>query len=127
MAKFTFTGNVYIQMGAETKPAAIPMSFSFDYSEKCITDNNWTTNQTNAAVPQGTVDAPRVVMVEVLEGSLELATNNTGAGAIALSANPTPQAGDPPAVFMFFTFAPEATQFYVTTTAPARARISLFG
>jgi hypothetical protein len=127
MAKFTFTGNVYIQMGAETKPAAIPMTFSFDYSEKCITDNNWTTSQTNAAVPQGTVDAPRVVMVEVLEGSLQLATNNTGAGAFTLSANPTPQAGDPPAMFLFFTFDPAALQLYVTTTAPARARISLFG
>lgn len=127
MPKYTFIANQYVQLGSETKPAAIPMTFTVEYAEKAISDYVWTTAQTNAAVAQGSVDKPRVVVIEVTEGTIEVANNNTGDGALTLSANATPQAGDPPATLVMFTFSPATAQYYVTTTGPAKAKFSFFG
>lgn len=124
--KFTLTANMYIQLGAETKPAPIPISITIDYNESSISTHVWSAAQTNLPLPQGTVDSPRVMVVEVLEGSVSLANNSAGDGAMVIAANPTPQAGDPASLFMFFSYDPAVAQWYVTTTGAAKVRTSFF-
>ena len=127
MANITLTGNLFIQMAGESKPAPLPINLNIDYTEKSIVDYAWTTAQTDLALSQGTVTAPRFIYVEVTEGSVEMApATPTSGGPISLSANPTPAAGDSPARLMFFTFDPAVTQWYVTTTGPTRAKIWFF-
>lgn len=122
--KYTLVANQYVQLGSESKPAAQPMQISIEYSEKSINDYVWSSAQTNAPIAQGSVDSPRVLVIEVTEGSIELANNVSGDGAIKLSANPTPGAGDSPALFFMFTYDAEAAQYYVTTTGPAKAKFT---
>jgi hypothetical protein len=126
MATITLTGNLFIQLAGEAKPAPLPLNTSLDYTEKSVVDYSWTTPQTNLALSQGTVTAPRFIYVEVTEGAIALSTSAVGAGAVTYSANPTPQAGDPPARGIMFTFNPATAQFYVTSLGPARAKIWFF-
>lgn len=127
MAKITLTGNLFIQLAGESKPAPLPLNLDIDYTEKSVVDYAWTTSQTNLALSQGTVTAPRFIFVEVTEGAVQLAPDPTTVdGHITLAANPTPASGDSPARMLFFTYAPEATQWYVTTTEPTRAKIWFF-
>ena len=97
MAKITLTGNLFIQLAGESKPAPLPLNLELDYTEKSVVDYVWPANQTNLALSQGTVAAPRFIVVEVTEGSLLLSTSAAGTGAMQFNANPTPQAGDSPA------------------------------
>jgi hypothetical protein len=126
MAKITLTGNLFIQLAGEAKPAPIPLSLDIDYTEKSVVDYVWTTNQTNLALSQGTVTSPRFIFVEVTEGGVALTTDVAGAGATYFAANPTPTLGDPPARGLIFTFDPATSQYYATTTTPTRAKIWFF-
>jgi hypothetical protein len=126
MAKITLTGNLSIQLAGESKPAPIPLTLDIDYQEKSVVDYAWTAAQTNLALSQGTVAAPRFIYIEVTEGALTISTSAAGTGAVKYAANPTPQAGDPPARGFMFTFDPAAAQFYVSTTGPTRAKIWFF-
>jgi hypothetical protein len=126
MATITLTGNLFIQLAGESKPAPLPINFAIDYTEKSVVDYAWSTNQTNLALSQGTVAAPRFVFVEVAEGSLTLTPDAGGAGGLSFAANATPQAGDPPARGILFTFNAPVAQFYVTTVGPTRAKIWFF-
>lgn len=125
--KITMSGNLLLQVGSEAKPSPLPIPLDLDYTEKSMNDYSWPTPQTNLALNQGTVTSPRFIFVEVTEGAVTLSTNIAGSGPVTLSANPTPSvAGDYPARLMLFTYAPAAAQYYVTTTAPSRARIWFF-
>ena len=126
MAKITLTGNAFIQLAGESKPAPLPINLDFDYTEKSIVDYAWATAQTNLALSQGTVTAPRFIYVEVTEGAIALSTSSIGAGATRYAANPTPQIGDPPARAILYTFDPATAQYYVTTTVPTRAKVWFF-
>lgn len=126
MAKITLTGNLFIQLAGESKPAPLPLNLDIDYTEKSVVDYAWTTAQTNLALSQGTVTAPRFIFVEVTEGALALTTAVGGTGATVYSANPTPQAGDSPARGLMFTYHSSASQYYATTTGPTRAKIWFF-
>lgn len=126
MAKITLTGNLFIQLAGESKPAPLPLNLDIDYTEKSVVDYAWTTAQTNLALSQGTVTAPRFIFVEVTEGALALTTAVGGTGATLYSANPTPQVGDSPARGIMFTFSPQTSQYYATTTGPTRAKIWFF-
>ena len=124
--KITLTGNLFLQLAGEAKPAPLPLTMEMDYTEKSVVDYSWPAAQTNLALSQGTVGAPGFILIEVTEGAVSLSTSNAGTGGVLYSANPTPQAGDPPARGIFFTFAPATAQFYATTTVPTRARIWFF-
>jgi hypothetical protein len=89
-------------------------------------DLAWLTDQVATPIPKGTVNAPRMVYVEVLEGTLTLSTDPTGAGGWTLRANPSPQVGDPPARLLFFTFAASNMSLYATTSGPTRIKIWQF-
>lgn len=124
MPKFTFTATVSLQLGTEARPSTSPIAIDITYTEKAMFDFAWTAPQTNLAIPQGSVSNPRVVIVEVLEGEVRLSTDSAGDGPIKLLANPTPEAGSPPATFIMFTHDAQAAQYYVTTPAAARARVT---
>lgn len=127
MAKITLTGNLFIQLAGESKPAPLPLNLDLDYTEKSVVDYVWTSTQTNFPLNQGTVTAPRFIFVEVTEGAVQLAPDPTTIdGHVFLSANPTPAANESPARMLFFTYAPEATQWYATTTELTRAKIWFF-
>lgn len=124
--KITLSGNLFIQMAGEAKPSPIPLLTELDYTEKSVNDYSWPSAQTNVALNQGTVTAPRFIVMEVTEGDVSISTSAVGAGAVKLSANPTPQPGDSPARLIFFTFAAATAQFYITTSGPAKAKIWFF-
>ncbi len=124
MPNFTFTATVTLQLGSEARPSTAPVSISMTYNEKSMLDFSWASAQTNLAIPQGTVSNPRAVLIEVLEGAIAVTTDIAGAGKIHLRANPTPSPGDPPAFAFLFTHDAQAAQYYVTTTAAARARFT---
>jgi hypothetical protein len=126
MAKITLTGNLFIQLAGESKPAPLPLNLELDYTEKSVVDYVWPSNQTNLALSQGTVTAPRFIVVEVTEGNLLLSTSAAGTGAMQFNANPTPQAGDSPARGIMFTYNASAAQYYATTSGPTRAKIWFF-
>ena len=125
--KITMSGNLLLQVGSEAEPSPLPIPMDLDYTEKAMNDYSWPTPQTDLPLNQGTITSPRFIFVEVTEGAITLSTDVAGAGPVTLSANPTPSvAGDYPARLMLFTYAPAAAQYYVTTTAPSRARIWFF-
>jgi hypothetical protein len=126
MAKITLTGNLFIQLAGESKPAPLPLNLELDYTEKSVVDYAWTLNQTNLALNQGTVTSPRFIFVEVTEGDLRLSTSSAGTGAMKFAANPTPATGDSPARGLMFTYDASAAQFYANTIGPTRAKIWFF-
>jgi hypothetical protein len=96
MAKITLTGNLFIQLAGESKPAPLPLNLELDYTEKSLVDYVWPANQTNLALSQGTVAAPRFIVVEVTEGNLAPRRARRGQGPCSSTRTP-PQVGDSPA------------------------------
>jgi hypothetical protein len=126
MAKITLTGNMFIQLAGESKPAPLPLNLDLDYTEKSVVDYAWATNQTNITLNQGTVAAPRFIFVEVTEGVLNLSTSSAGTGAVQYAASATPSATTAPARGFLFTYNPSATQYYASTVGPTKAKIWFF-
>lgn len=124
--KITLAGNLFIQLADEVKPQPIPLALDISYTEKSLVDYSWSTDQTNKALAQGTVTAPRFILIEVVEGQLSLSTSAAGTGGVLYAANPTPAAGDPPARGIMFTFDPATATFYATTVGPTRAKVWFF-
>lgn len=120
------TGTLNLQLTDEARPAPIPLSFGFNFSEYSLHQFNHTSVVTNQAVNQGTVANPRGVLIQVLEGSVDFSWDIAGAGAWRVSANPTPPPTDVP-FMLYFTHNAPVKQLYLTVvTAPARGRVWVF-
>lgn len=120
------SGNLNIQLTDEARPMPIPLSFLINHNEYQLSQFNHTSVVTNQAVNQGTVQNPRIIVIQVLEGSVDFSFDSAGAGAWRLTANGTPPPSDTP-LLMYFTHNAPAKQLYMTTvTTPARGRIWFF-
>lgn len=122
---FSLSGTLNIQLTDEARPTPIPLTFSTTYSEKAIHDFHYTGAVTNQAIPQGTVTAPRLILVWVREGSITLSWAADGAGGTAIQANPTPPPTESP-LMVLTGYSPSARQLYITTSGAARGSIWLF-
>ena len=120
------SGAVNIQLTEEARPMCVPVDWSQSYTQKAMQDFLIPSAVSNVAVGQGSVTAPRMMLVWVMAGSVSLCTSVSGTGAIPLVANPTPPPADQPSLVLM-TYGSAAVQWYYTTTIPNSAfRIWLF-
>lgn len=125
MPSIAFTGNILLQQTDTASPAPIPVSWSTTYTEKAMLDLAFTAVQANLPIASGSVGAPRIMYVEVYEGTFLLSRDPAGANPVKVSVEENPV---PPnkAMWMRLTFAPTAEQWYLTTTGPAAGRVWFF-
>lgn len=124
--KFTLTGNIFLQLGTEAKPAPIPIQHEIEYTENSMSALTYATAQTNTPLPMGTVTTPRVIVLEVAEGTVAIGYSPTGVAAWNLAKSPTALSSDPPARAIWITDVGIAGQLYLNTTGPCRFKIWLF-
>lgn len=120
-----FAGTLNIQLSEEARPTPVPVNFNLSYTEKVMYDFSFPGSVTHQAVPQGSVTAPRFMLVWVREGAIDLSWSSTGDAPTSIAANPTPPPADTP-VLLLMRHAPGASQLYVTTTSAARGAIWIF-
>lgn len=118
-------GNLTIQLSPEARPAAVPLKFALSYTKKAMHDFVHTGAVSNVAVGQGSVTAPKFVLIWVREGSVNFSWNVAGDAPTTISANPNPPPGDVP-VFLLMRYDPAASQLYMTTTGAAAGSVWVF-
>lgn len=118
-------GNINLQLTDEARPIPVPLRFNLSYTQKVLYDFDFSGAAANVAVPQGSLTAPKAILVFVREGSLSLSWSATGEGPTVLTANPSPPPADVPTLLLF-RFQPGAGQLYTTVAAAARGSIWLF-
>lgn len=124
--KFTLTGNIFLQLGTEAKPAPIPIQHEVEYTECSMSALAYATAQTDLALPMGTVTTPRVLVLEVAEGTISIGYSNSGVAPWNLAKSPTALASDPPARAFWITDTGISGQLYLNTTGPCRFKMWLF-
>lgn len=125
MTTISFTGTINLQLTDESRPAPIPLAASLTYTEKTLVDFSYAATQTNVALAQGTVTAPKWILVQVTEGAVSLSWLSDGTGPTVVKANAAPPPTDP-GTLLLMTYSPGAGQLYLSCTGPARGRIWLF-
>lgn len=121
----TLDGNLLIQLTEDARPIAVPLKFSGTYTEKVLYDFNFASSQSHVAAPQGSVTAPRFIVVWVQEGTVEFSWDSAGANPTIIGANPTPPPAESP-LMVIMRYAPGAGQLYLTCSGPARGRLWIF-
>ena len=116
-------GNITIQLTDEGAPLPIPLKVAMTYTEKVIYDFSYTAPQTDTAIPQGSVTAPKFVLVFVRQGSISLSWDSGGVGGTTFTANDQVPS-DVPLMFMY-RGAGSAAQLYLTSTGVVRGQIWL--
>jgi len=124
MATMKLTGNLLLQLLEGILPSTVPVGFETTYSESAMHNFVYTTTQTNIAVPQASVSAPRIVLVFLTEGSISLSWDVAGLAPTVLTANPLPGNNDKPVMVLFRYTAP-ASQLYLSCAA-AKGSIWVF-
>lgn len=117
-------GNIFIQLTDEAQPFPVPLKVVLSYMEKIIYDFSHTTTQTNAVIPQGSITAPKFVLVFVREGTINLSWDSAGAGSTSFTADPQTPANVP--VMFLYRGTATAAQLYLSSTGVARGAIWLF-
>lgn len=126
MPTISLTGTLNVQLTNEARPQPVPIAFSTQYSKKALVDFDFTVAQSNTPISQpGTVDAPRLIFVQVIEGEVNLSWSPSGDSPTTIRANPSPPPNEPP-MMLLYSYAPESGQIFLSTPGPARGRIWLF-
>lgn len=120
-----FDGNLTIQLSPEARPMPVPVKFALTYTRKAMHDFVHAGAVSNVAVGQGSVTAPKFVLIWVREGSVDFSWASNGAAPTTISANPDPPPDDAP-VLVMMRWNPGASQLYMTTAGPATGAVWVF-
>lgn len=118
------TGNLLLQLTEDALPSTVPVGFETTYTEYSMHNFAYTTAQTNIVVPQGSVTAPRIVLVFLREGAITLSWASDGAGGMLLTANTLTGTNDKP-VIVLYRYAAPVSQLYLSCAA-AKGSIWVF-
>lgn len=125
MSTAKLTGNLLLQLLPGATPQTVPVGFETSYTEYAMFDVAYTSAQTNVPVGQGSVGAPRLVLVFLTEGTMSVGWDSAGVGAWPLAANSVPGSNDKPVLVMFRYTAP-TSQLYMSCSAGAKGQIWVF-
>ncbi len=117
-----FAATLTLKLNEDMRPAPLPIAFSLTYTKNAMHDGSTTGAVTNQAIPQGSVTAPKFVLVQVLSGTVSFSWDSAGAGVEVLTAGET---GVPATKIMARSNA-TAAQLYITTTGPASYRVWMY-
>jgi hypothetical protein len=122
----TFSGVLKTQPTDEAQPLPVPFGFTFTYTQQAMVPIDYATTQTDVAVSPGSITAPKLVVLQVLEGVMNL-KHDTDAGtiatAISMAADPPP---DQKGLYFLFTPVGVARSYYFSSPGAVRARLWFF-
>lgn len=122
-----FTGNLSLNLKDSAQPAPEPIEWALSaYTQKAILELNFETAQTDVAVADGSITAPKVLYVELLSGTLDLkwdVDSGTVPTRLSMASDPVPTYR---AQLMLFTPVGTARTLYLSSTGAFRANIWLF-
>lgn len=122
-----FTGNLLVNLKDSAQPAPEPIEWALAaYTQKAIIGVDFSTAQTDLAVSDGSITAPKVLYVEVISGVLDLKWDTAGgsvATRLSMDADPVPTYR---AQLMLFTPVGTARTLYISSPGAVKANIWLF-
>ncbi len=122
-----FTGNLLVNLKDSAQPAPEPIEWALAaYSQKAIIGVDFSTAQTDLAVADGSITAPKVLYVELISGVLDLKWDvdaGTVPTRLSMDADPVPTYR---AQLMMFTPVGTARTLYISSPGAVRANIWLF-
>lgn len=122
-----FSGNLLLNLKDSAQPSPEPIEWALSvYDQKSVLGVNFTVAQTDLAVADGSITAPKVLYVEVLTGVLDLKWDNdagTVPTRLSMDADPVPTHR---AQLMMFTPVGTARTLYISSPGAVRANIWLF-
>ena len=121
-----FSGNLVLNLKDSAVAQPTPIEWALQtYTQKAILGLDFTTAQTNLAVADGSITAPKVVYIEVESGVLDIkwdVEDSTVPTRLSMSADPVPTNR---AQLMLFTPVGTARTLYVSSPGAVKANIWL--
>lgn len=122
-----FTGNFLLNLKDSAQPAPEPVEWALaTYAQKAVLGVDFATAQTDLAVADGSITAPKVLYIEVISGVLD-AKWDTAVGTLptrlSMDADPLPVYR---AQLMLFTPVGTSRTLYISSPGPVKANIWLF-
>lgn len=120
------TGTVSLSLTDRAVPGPAPLDFVLNYSQKAVLEYDFPTAQTDLAVSDGSITAPKAVFVELREGVIDLkwdTDNGSVSTRLSMSADPAPTER---AKLLLFTPVGTARTLYISSVAGFKADIWLF-
>lgn len=122
----TFSGVLKFQPTDEAQPLPVPFAFNLAYTQQSMVPIDYATAQVDVLVSPGSITAPKLVVLQVLEGVMNLkhdTDSGTIAAAISMASDPPP---DQKGFFMLFTPVGVARSYYFSSPGAVRARLWFF-
>lgn len=122
-----FTGNLLVNLKDSALPAPQPIEWALAaFTQNAVMGVNFAGAQTDLAVSDGSITAPKVLYVELLSGVLDLKWD-TDVGTVptrlSMDADPLPAYR---AQLLLFTPVGTTRTLYISSPGPVRANIWLF-
>ena len=122
-----FTGNLLLNLKDSAQPAPEPIEWALAaYSQKAILGVDFSGAQTDLAVADGSITAPKVLYVELTQGVLDLkwdTDTGTVPTRLSMDADPAPSYR---AQLMIFTPVGTARTLYISSPGAVKANIWMF-
>lgn len=118
-------GTLSLTLTDRAVPGPMALDFVLNYSQKAVLEYDFATAQTNLAVSDGSITAPKAIFVELRAGTLDLKwdTNNDSVSTrLSMDADPVPTER---AKILLFTPVGTARTLYLSSVAGFKADIWL--